>query len=306
MRDYSQFEKWILDTYRGESPVAAMLAAADIVRKDSGQNVFPIQLSRIAASLGMNPQPLFLDIVEDGNLIMREGELRIALRRSSKYAIKNYGRNIGRHRFTYAHEIAHSFFYDLKSSPPKRIAPRADRNEEEVICNHIARELLLPKELLQAEINNRAKIDASFIVSVAKKAIVSIQALVLQLCDRRTLKIPLGSFYLLSKDQNGSGGKGVKKPRCVTGIWNDGKGKPIPFLPPYKGLDSVKPLSSNAHNWSLVSYHLSLYKGMYSPVKTIENEIVLLPQGTRAEISATHERIQKSLYVWTAGIARIL
>lgn len=304
MRTHSQLERWILDTYGGETPSEAMIAVANTQRIKAGQNEFPIKLSKIAESIGLNPKPIFKkNIVEDGSLYVKDGELRIALPLSARKSTMDIRKTLGRDRFTYAHEIAHSFFYDLTTSPPKRIAPRVYHNEEEFVCNLIARELLLPKELLRAEITNSTIVNASQLICLAKKAIVSILALTMQLCDKRTMITPRGAFYLLSRSQCGARGKGVKKPRCVTSIWND-EGKLKRFLPPYKGLDSVRSAQSSLKNWSLASFHKNLYKGMYTPAETVKREVIILPDGIQIEISAVHERIQKTTYVWTAGKAR--
>ncbi len=57
-----------------------------------------------------------------------------------------------RRRFTLAHEIGHTYFYDLKSSPPERTLYDADPKDEETFCNMLASEILMPPHMIQAEL----------------------------------------------------------------------------------------------------------------------------------------------------------
>ena len=58
-----------------------------------------------------------------------------------------------RTRFTLAHEIAHTVFYDLESSPPKRLLHGARAKEEEHFCNMLAAEVLMPSWMIEDECN---------------------------------------------------------------------------------------------------------------------------------------------------------
>jgi hypothetical protein len=57
-----------------------------------------------------------------------------------------------RHRFTIAHEIAHTYFYDLSKQPPfMQFPPNADKElrSMEKACDVIANRILLPKLILE-------------------------------------------------------------------------------------------------------------------------------------------------------------
>ncbi len=55
-------------------------------------------------------------------------------------------------RFVVAHEIAHTYFFDINSSPPKHLIFHSQgSNELEFACNIIARSLLLPKDQIKNE-----------------------------------------------------------------------------------------------------------------------------------------------------------
>jgi hypothetical protein len=54
-------------------------------------------------------------------------------------------------RFTVAHELGHTLFYDVTSSPPLKQIPSSFQSKaEESLCNDFARELLIPYSYLSA------------------------------------------------------------------------------------------------------------------------------------------------------------
>jgi hypothetical protein len=58
----------------------------------------------------------------------------------------------GRIRFTIAHEIAHTLFYDTKSVPPKDLLEPEDPEKAqalESLCNSVAAEFLLPQTVMR-------------------------------------------------------------------------------------------------------------------------------------------------------------
>ena len=74
-----------------------------------------------------------------------------------------------RARYTLAHEIAHTFFYDLSHKPPERLTPynssqtasreiRSATQLEERFCDAFAAELLFPREAAKIELGASARI----------------------------------------------------------------------------------------------------------------------------------------------------
>lgn len=133
---YSSIEEWIEKT-------------AENILYQANQRKFPIQLQslfRIRKILRQEVQYLNEDEFKNSGL----GELRtektgfvIVINRSKKQ--KFFNRRL--ERFTIAHEIAHTFFYDFSKTPPKRFFSQ-DRVEEGV-CNRLAAALLMPKDMVQ-------------------------------------------------------------------------------------------------------------------------------------------------------------
>lgn len=86
--------------------------------------------------------------------------------------------SIVRRRFGIAHEIGHTFFYNLNFDPPTKIFPRGCRGilgekKEEDICNAFARELLMPRELVEQDVANANQRNLQMIVDLAEKYLVS-------------------------------------------------------------------------------------------------------------------------------------
>ena len=83
-----------------------------------------------------------------------------------------------RRRFSIAHEIGHTFFYDNSQIIPIKILPKElsktlGDNKEEDICNSFARELLMPNELVRRSIQDIKERNLRIIIDLATKYMVS-------------------------------------------------------------------------------------------------------------------------------------
>jgi len=89
-----------------------------------------------------------------------------------------------RARFTVAHEIAHTLFYDWSASVGTSLVPIRHHkalNSLERTCNRVAGSLLLPEHLLWQEISELRTFEADQLVGVARKFRVSLETLILRL-----------------------------------------------------------------------------------------------------------------------------
>jgi Zn-dependent peptidase ImmA (M78 family) len=107
-----------------------------------------------------------------------------------------------RQRFTLAHEIGHTYFYDLKPSPPQRIL-YDDSKDEETFCNLFASEILMPAHMVQAELKQLESNDGKlspldYFDRLVRKFNVSIEAMTRRLIEDLELfhGIALGSRWL--------------------------------------------------------------------------------------------------------------
>ena len=105
-----------------------------------------------------------MHLLTDGGLAVRNGGFIIYVRcdpgegddLSARFEEDGTGSTLPervrhRARFTIAHELAHTLFYDLRSLPPelKFEINAAAETRLELACNEIAGALLLPRRLLQ-------------------------------------------------------------------------------------------------------------------------------------------------------------
>jgi len=108
------------------------------------------QLKEIGRRQGIRDYEFNAPLVSEGELLpLDSGGFRVRISR---------GPSTSRARFSIAHEIGHTFFYDLESAPPKRLATataiQSSRNIgqvrsqrlEESFCDAFASELLLPRQ----------------------------------------------------------------------------------------------------------------------------------------------------------------
>lgn len=91
-----------------------------------------------------------------------------------------------RQRLSIAHEIGHTFFYELNDSPPVRIIARKSSGtisrKEEDICKTFARELLMPRQLVHEELNTLShKSGLDLILHLAQTFAVSCEVATIRL-----------------------------------------------------------------------------------------------------------------------------
>jgi hypothetical protein len=147
-----------------------ILQAASYLREEAGQTSAPVMLENIERLRGIQKK-----IVYDA-----EGASGAILEPASGGFIIRLGKGQGsvRRRFGIAHEIGHTFFYNLDYDPPIKIFPRErsrlliDKKEED-ICNAFARELLMPRELVQQDIASLSDRDLKMVIGLAAKYVVS-------------------------------------------------------------------------------------------------------------------------------------
>ena len=87
----------------------------------------------------------------------------------------------GRVRFSLAHELIHTFFYDTERQPYKSRLSETHYKEIdslEAACNYGASQLLLPTRQLKSDTNKRDVLSTSCIVDLARKYGVSIECLI--------------------------------------------------------------------------------------------------------------------------------
>lgn len=158
------------DTKSWQAVKQAVLKATSYLREETGQTSAPIALKEIEKLRYIRENVVYDSgsasgaILEpvSGGFILKLGKHQTTVRR----------------RFGIAHEIGHTFFYNLEHDPPTKVLPRElsrllGEKKEEDICNAFARELLMPKELVQRDIANSKDRNLQMIIDLAAKYVVS-------------------------------------------------------------------------------------------------------------------------------------
>lgn len=289
------FNKWVIKNFGGDSIEEAIYNKVSELLKQTNQEQLPVDLEIIAKHIGIDPTPLWIDNRigdiyihpnSEGELIKINYKFRIAFPKSKK---KQYGSP--RFRFAYAHELIHCLFYDFSYSPPKRIAPKPLRREEEIVCNKGASFLLLPQNAINDIISSLEFDDIIYKVNiVSKKAQTSIHTTILYFINNNLLKNVKNKLYILSKLSKGLGNRKKEKPRCITSIFFNEKGeKNTFFLPAYQGLDKI------SKTWSLMRF----FNNNFYPSKLyVQNEIINY-KNKKFILNGFHIKLEKSNYVWS-------
>lgn len=107
------------------------------ILRSSRQHTPPIDLTAILSNRRISRLDV-RQIPVDGRLLVRESGFIIQLKPSADT----------RRRFSLAHEIAHTLLYDIGSTVPNKLFHDVKPDEEEVFCNMVAAELLMPTNLV--------------------------------------------------------------------------------------------------------------------------------------------------------------
>jgi len=127
-----------------QSAKHAILEAANYLRQEADQTDLPIDLGPIATFQGIRR-------VE--SLHGRDAPHAVLVPTLDGFTVRLSGGHAEvRNRASLAHEIGHTFFYDLSRRPPTRILVRSRSGlvsaKEEDVCKTFARELLVPRQLI--------------------------------------------------------------------------------------------------------------------------------------------------------------
>ena len=128
----------------------------------------------------------FLDMLPDGGLVPVSGGFELYVRDSQESVADFGGKSpmpilTPRQRFTIAHEVAHTFFFDLSTSPPVELNGLPRLPVLERVCNRIAADMLVPGGLLRATLRQLHSISATTVSELAKQFDVSVQMMVRRL-----------------------------------------------------------------------------------------------------------------------------
>lgn len=156
-------------------------------------------------------RPLIVDgglsLLDDGFLITVHCEEGQEERFHDILAKDPTGRSLPkRARFTIAHEIAHTFFFDLDSSPPQATENHKDRRtlrSLEDACHLAARQLLLPEFFLVDSYRQADLMNPTVLRDLAEQAAMSCPALVMRFESLLRFAMPDGMLLCIQRDNDG-------------------------------------------------------------------------------------------------------
>ncbi len=103
-------------------------------------------------------------------------------------------------RFTIAHEIVHTLFFDMSEGMPKAIIPAAHQSELKALertCDTGANRLLLPKERLSFVLSNESIMSPGSIIALSRRFHVSIESLMIRLGQLGSWGTECGAIFLV-------------------------------------------------------------------------------------------------------------
>lgn len=162
---------WMIEQYKGFLPLKNdyeemkrvarefYLSQAPLLLRKTGQKRPPFDPFLAARQRRIN-RLTWVDSGDEASLIPDENGFHLILRNPNKPTDQSEIRNDVRVRSTVAHEVGHTFFFDISFSPPRE-GPRLERkiaqktrNKEEHWCYDFARQLLLPDRHVRKSISS--------------------------------------------------------------------------------------------------------------------------------------------------------
>lgn len=225
-----------------EEQVARVTSQILIELEKKGRLTAPIKLSKIAGEFLISPMPIFDPAVKEGRLeySSRARRFQIKLRpiegshastKATSDRLAASETTLNRMRFTYAHELAHRFFYIRENGGWKRALQAIPdgrtgsstirtllnlRGQEERMCNEIARNILVPAKLLkeafhQYAIDSEGKLKDDFATLIGLLADhfevsrTSMLVRILRAAQQHELEVPqrFGFALVVEKNVNG-------------------------------------------------------------------------------------------------------
>jgi hypothetical protein len=202
--------------------------------RDAGQRL-PVRLSSVAKRFSIAPRPQLAHGAHDGQLEYEERSGRFVITLCTPFPERPFREqpNRTRMRFTYAHEVAHRFFFVPESGRWRRARDLATSNLpiteemkqtitlsriEEGLCNSIARRVLIPDVELD-EVNldewfSKGKDFVHLLTATARQFGVSRDCLLVRL-QRNRVNAP-HVVFLIGRSRGTVHKKGVYNLRLVT------------------------------------------------------------------------------------------
>jgi len=187
---------------------------AERLAAEAADSRLPTPLARIARTRSVR-QIEFKPLLVDGSITICEDGFIISLG-CKESEVDEFTRNLAddetgkslpwRTRFTLAHEIAHTFFFDIKCKPPRSTVNYKHRRTLQSLersCNRAALELLLPETVFANRYADTDFILPSSLRRVCFEAAMSAPALILRFLYLRRSTHPFGVLIAAERSLGG-------------------------------------------------------------------------------------------------------
>ena len=157
----------------------------------------PVDLEAVAQDAGINVR--YIPMIPEGVFAIEKAQAVIYLQ--SNFTTESSARL--RQRFTFAHEICHSLFYDFRRSPPSvlRGTPRGDGLES--LCHHGAGQLLVPLEQLLTAVGTEGVSNVDDILNLTRSFNVSLEVMIRRIAKVEQSRPADAAFVLAKRDSSG-------------------------------------------------------------------------------------------------------
>ena len=188
---------------RNKTPEEWIISNVSDLLSSSEQDKPPIDIT--SKKLLKNRKIKYIDYIPRypglGNLIVEEDGFVIK--------VIAYGRRLGNwQRLIIAHEVAHTYFYDIRKSPPLKLINLEKGNRDlEKICRYMSKSILVPKHYILLEVSNNptptsTKFSLDIIGAFAKNYDVPWQIMAERIVeDLKLWKCVIMQFNLMSDDK---------------------------------------------------------------------------------------------------------
>jgi|ERR1039458_500691 Zn-dependent peptidase ImmA (M78 family) len=289
---------------KNASLLRSVLSEVDAIASRVSKQEFPVLLRPIAELRKVTSVdfcPLLVDAMltthSEGFRILlnsdggRAKELKERFNNESRVKTMN-----SRLRFSIAHELAHTFFYDISKKRPQLAKTftsgggRAALDNLERNCNTIASHLLLPTSMFRREFLRLKVVTPETVLNFARKAGVSLPALLTRLNKSDSLFIERyfrGCIVLLERHEDKTNIRAIAKPKSLNiarqlslirsgEIWklkaHDGTEIDPISLPPtsFAVLDVATAMSKSPKRYNICVAEAGSFEGVNSFLVTFE------------------------------------
>ena len=206
--------KWLGDKLLGEAFNAAEIADFEDLKRTVKKALFD-DAENLVAKTGQNTPPINPEIVAQERKVIEieraalDTDALIVPCKGGFLMKINNKLPVVRQRFACAHEIAHTYFFDLEKDPPSKPYRRSTSRYwvEEGMCYELGRRILMPTEMIRTWMDNATPPYIKDFRAMMRSFFVSGELLAYRIHDLATWNVLMLIFEV--SDNNNNAGNGA-------------------------------------------------------------------------------------------------